>query len=56
MKHPSRWRSNTLRRLFLIVAVPFVYTLGLFVGMTYGVKEVFSELTDSVIKIWKRPN
>lgn len=55
MKHPMKWENNTLRRLYIVAVVPFVFMLGVFIGAFYGIKEVFSELTDSVRKLWKNP-
>lgn len=56
MKHPSRWESNTLRRLFIALMYPLLIPAVVVSGAILGIAELVSEFTDSAKKVWKRPN
>lgn len=56
MKNISRWQNNTLRRLAIVVISIVLYPVSVVCGAFIGATELVKEYTESIIKVWKRPN
>ena len=56
MGHPSRWKNNTLRRVYVVLTSTVLLPVAVVYGVVVGVTGLLEELFESAIKVWKRPN